>query len=39
MIQSNVKTETARKAKVTGIARKLLPEVGNGSIHDLVIGI
>ena len=37
--ESNVKTETARKAKVTGIARKLLPEAGNGSIHDLVIGI
>lgn len=38
-VESNVKTETARKTKVTGIARKLLPEAGNGSIHDLVIGI
>lgn len=38
-VESNGKTEIARKAKVTGIARKLLPEEGNGSIHDLVIGI
>ena len=38
-VESNGKTEIARKAKVTGIARKLLPEEGNGSIHDLVIGM
>lgn len=38
-VESNGKTEIARKSKVTGIARKLLPEEGNGSIHDLVIGI